>query len=223
MVKIVKVDPLQPDAGLLREAAQLILNGEVVVCPTDTGYAFGANALDEKAIERVFSLKGRSFNNPVHVTVASIEDVPRYAYLDPVAEGLMRRFLPGALTVVLRRKEIISARLVGGRDTIGIRIPNNKVILGLAGLANVPITSTSANISGRDTPYDVGEILEQIGQASGNLALVLDQGPLPVRGLSTIVDLTVKPPKLIRAGLISMESILSALENITGRGKEGNR
>lgn len=219
MVRIVTVDPQQPDAGLLREAADLILKGAVVVCPTDTGYAFGANALDEKAIERVFSLKGRSFSNPIHVTVGSVEEAARYAYIDPVAERLMRHFLPGALTVVLRRKEIIPARLVGSRDTVGIRIPDNKVILGLASIANVPITSTSANISGRGTPYDVVEILEQLGQAVEQLAIVLDQGRLPVHGLSTIIDMTSYPPKLIRPGLIAMETVLNALDLRPRRGE----
>ncbi len=217
MVRVEKIDPLAPDAALLKLGADFILRNEVLVCPTDTGYAFGANAVNETAIDRVFSLKGRSFNNPIHITVSSVEDAAKYAHVSEAAAYLMRRFLPGGLTLVLPRRDTVPARLVGGLDTVGIRIPDNRVILGLASLSGVPITSTSANISGRPTPYDVGDILEQLGKEADRLALVLDQGPLPLRGLSTIFDLTFDSPKLIRPGMVGRERIEAALDSDRGR------
>jgi len=213
-VKIAVVDANKPAPRILRRAARLIAKGEVVVCPTDTGYAFAANALNPKAIIKVFSLKGRSYSNPIHIAVNSIEAAEKYACLNKAAECLAHRFLPGALTLVLPKKEIIPPLLVAGGDTIGIRIPDNRVILDLTTMTNLPLTATSANISGRPTPYSAQEATEQLGETIENVALVLDQGTLPVHELSTIVDLTVSPPQLIRQGRISWLEIRQVLQSL---------
>jgi L-threonylcarbamoyladenylate synthase len=202
-IRIKKIDAANPDSRILRQAARLITQGQVLVCPTDTGYAFSASALDTRAIVRVFNLKGRSYSNPIHMAVSSLEEAEKYAIVSQAARRLGLRYLPGALTLVLPRRETVPAILVAGRDTIGIRIPNNRVILSLIKMAAVPLTTTSANISGQPTPYAVEEVMEQLGEAIEKVAMVLDQGPLTARGLSTIVDLTVSPPQLIRQGLIS--------------------
>ena len=202
------VDAAKPGLRLLKRAARLIARGEVLVCPTDTGYALSANAIDSRAIARVFNLKGRSFSNPIHVAVSSIEEAGKYAQLNDAARYLAGKFLPGALTLILPKKDIIPDLLVGGLDTIGIRIPNNKVILRLAELTGRPLTATSANISGQPTPYAV----EEIGEVVEKVALVLDQGPLRVRELSTIVDMTVEPPQLIRQGRVSWLDIVQVLK-----------
>lgn len=211
-IKVGVIDGDNPDPDLLKRAARLIVKGEVLVCPTDTGYAFAANALDTKAVTKVFNLKGRDFSKPIHITVSSMEEARKYAHVNKAAEHLAGKFLPGALTLVLRKKEIIPSLLVAGLDTVGIRIPDNKVILGLANLSGVPITSTSANISGTPTPYTAREVVEQMGENT-DIALVLDQGELPSHGLSTIIDLTVSPPRLLRQGLISWENILAVLKS----------
>ena len=209
-VKIVKIDAASPDTQILQQAAELISAGEVLICPTDTGYAFAANALDPKAIARVFALKGRTFSNPIHVAVSSIDEVAKYAYLNQAAEQLARHFLPGALTLVLPKKEIVPGILVGGRGTIGIRIPDNVVILTLASMTGLPLTTTSANVSGQPTPYSIKEVTEELSDNKG-VALALDQGEIYSRSLSTIVDLTVDPPRLLRQGRINWEEILNSL------------
>lgn len=212
--KIATIDASSPDRRWLRRAARLIRAGEVLICPTDTGYAFAANALDEKAVAKVFALKGRAFTNPIHVTVSAFAEAGKYAEVNEAAEILARRFLPGGLTLVLPRKDIIPAVLVAGKTTVGIRVPDNKVILGLAALAKVPITSTSANISGKPTPYSAKEAVEPLGEAIEGVALVLDQGQISPPELSTIVDLTVSPPQLLRQGRIPWEEILDALREV---------
>ena len=209
--KIVEINAFNPDPALIERAARSVNKGEVVVCPTDTGYAFAANALDARAIVRVFELKGRSFDNPIHVAVASLEEAEKYAQVTEAARYLASHFLPGALTVVLPRKEIIPPLLVAGLATLGIRIPDNNVILALAAAAEKPLTTTSANISGRPTPYSVDEMVGQLGEAIGRVALVLDQGPILARELSTIVDLTVSPPQLICQGRVSWLEIHEVL------------
>ena len=213
-VKIEAVDANDPDPQILGRAAKLISEGEVLVCPTDTGYAFAANALEPEAVVKVFNLKGRSYSNPIHVAVSSMREAGKYAHLSNAAEHLARSFLPGALTLVLPKKEIIPSLLVSGRDTIGIRIPDNRIILSLAAMTNLPLTATSANISGRPTPYNAREVVEQLGENIENVALVLDQGPLHSTELSTIIDLTVSPPQLLRQGRISWEEIQQVLKSL---------
>lgn len=212
--KIEAVNANRPSARILKRAARLITRGEVIVCPTDTGYALAANALDAKAVVRVFNLKGRSYSNPIHVAVDSIEAAGKYAHLNQAALHLARHFLPGALTLVLPKREIIPSLLVAGRDTIGVRIPDNKVILELAALTAFPLTATSANISGQPTPYSVAEVIKQLGEVVKGVALIIDQGPLPIRELSTIVDLTVSPPQLIRQGRVSWLELRQVLQSL---------
>ncbi len=217
-VRIETIDAYNPDFRILEQAARLITKGEVLVCPTDTGYAFSANGLDPKAVARVFNLKGRSYSNPIHVAVSSIEEAGKYAHINDAARHLASRFLPGALTLVLPKKETIPAMLVAGRDTIGIRIPDNRVILSLAEMTALPLTTTSANISGQPAPYTTEVVVEQLGEAIDNIALILDQGLLATRELSTIVDLTVSPPQLIRQGRVSWLEIREVLKLLRSSG-----
>lgn len=208
---VIKVDSFNPDAALIERAVRRINRGEVVVCPTDTGYAFTANALDTRAVARVFDLKGRSFANPIHVAVTTIEEAEKYARVNEVARYLADHFLPGAMTMVLPRKEVVPSMLVAGLDTVGIRIPDNNVILKLAAAVERPLTTTSANVSGRPTPYSIDEIMAQMGDDIRKVALILDQGPIKTRELSTIVDLSVSPPQLIRQGRVSWLEIHEVL------------
>lgn len=213
MAKVEAINANRPSQRLLGRAVRLIVKNRVIVCPTDTGYAFAANALEPRAVAKVFDLKGRVYSNPIHVAVSSVEAAETYAQLNNAARYLAHRFLPGALTMVLPKKEIIPALLVAGRDTVGIRIPDNRIMLALAAMTGLPITATSANISGKPTPYSVPEVLGQLGNAIENVALVLDQGPLPIRELSTIIDLTVSPPQLLRQGRISWLELRQVLQS----------
>jgi L-threonylcarbamoyladenylate synthase len=213
MTKIKVVDADNPSIQTLEEATSLILKGEVLVCPTDTGYALTANALDIEAVQKVFAIKKRPFNNPIHIAVSGIEEAERYAYVDEIARFLASRFLPGALTLVLPRREIVPPLLVGNRDTIGIRIPDNQTMLRLIHMTGLPLTATSANISGRATPYTAQEVIEQLGKSIQKVALIIDQGSLAQRGTSTIVDLSIKPPRIIRQSRLSEREILKALHS----------
>jgi L-threonylcarbamoyladenylate synthase len=213
-VKIKKVDALNPDAAALEQAARLLSKGQVIVCPTDTGYAFSANALDTRAVARVFHLKGRSFSNPIHIAVGSIEEAEAYAHVNEAARLLAKTYLPGALTLVMKRKENVPSLLVGGLGTVGIRIPDNKTILRLVEMTGHPLTTTSANISGKPTPYSVEEIVSQLGEAIDELAMILDQGTIQHRELSTIVDVSVNPPQLIRQGKVSWLDIREKLNQL---------
>jgi L-threonylcarbamoyladenylate synthase len=213
-VKIVKVDASNPDEKIIERAVKLLQKGEVIVCPTDTGYAFSANALDIRAVTKVFQLKGRSFSNPIHMAVRSIEEAENYAEINEPARYMAGHYLPGALTIVLKKKDIVPSLLVAGLNTVGIRIPDNKIILRLVEMVGKPLTTTSANISGKPAPYAVEEIVAQLGEGIENIALILDQGPLAKRDLSTIIDLSVSPPELIRQGRLSWLDIREVLNRL---------
>lgn len=210
--KVEKIDAANPDIKILERAAKLVLKGEVIICPTDTGYAFAANALDIRAVTRVFQLKGRSFSNPIHIAVRTIDEAESYAYVNEAARYLAGRYLPGALTLVLRKKETIPSMLVAGLNTVGIRIPNNQAILKLIEMTGKPVTTTSANISGKPGTYAIEEVAAQLGSEMDSIAMVLDQGPIKVREVSTIVDLDAVPPQLIRQGKISWLEIHESLK-----------
>jgi L-threonylcarbamoyladenylate synthase len=202
-VRIETIEAGQPAAGTLDLAARQLRKGGVIACATDTGYAFAADALDARAIARVFHLKGRSFNNPIHIAVGSIDEADKYAVVNEEARYLAEKYLPGGLTLVLARRENVPAMLVAGMATVGIRIPDNRTVLELVARTGFPLTMTSANVSGRPGTYSVPEIRAQLGEAVNDLALVLDEGPVKRHEVSTIVDLTVRPATLIRQGLIS--------------------
>ncbi len=212
--KIVPVDAFNPDEKILERAAKLILKGEVIVCPTDTGYAFSANALNTRAVAKVFSLKARPFSNPIYIAVNSIAEGEKYAHINEAARYLAVHYLPGAITLVLPKKDIIPAMLVAGLNAVGIRIPDNRIILRLAEITGLPLTATSANISGKPGTYSVEEVATQLGENLQQVAMVLDQGPLKIREVSTIVNLAVTPPQLIRQGRVSWLEIREILNSL---------
>ena len=216
--KLAKIDSLAFDSKVLETAAKLLNKGEVIVCPTDTGYAFSADALNTRAVARVFHLKGRAYTNPIHVAVHSFREAEKYAYVTDIALHLAEHYLPGALTLVLKKKEIIPAMLVAGLDTIGIRVPGNQVILRLAEMTGRPLTTTSANISGQPGTYSIEEVGAQLGESLQQVAMVLDQGSLKSRELSTIVDAAASPPELIRQGRISWLEIRGIINMFTRSG-----
>jgi L-threonylcarbamoyladenylate synthase len=204
---IKKLDASSPDEKILEHAAKLLIKGEVIVCPTDTGYAFAANALDTRAVAKVFHLKARPFSNPIHIAVSSIAEAEKYAVFNDAAHFLASHYLPGALTIVLPKKDIVPPILVGGLNSVGIRIPANRIILRLAEITGLPLTATSANVSGKPGTYSVEEVAAQFGENLQQVVMVLDQGPLKMREVSTIVDLSVTPPQLVRQGGIGWVKI----------------
>jgi L-threonylcarbamoyladenylate synthase len=205
--KIVQVDASSPDEKILEQAVKLLIKGELVTCPTDTGYALCANALNTRAIAKVFHLKARPFSNPIHIAVHSLDEAEKYATFNEAARYLATHYLPGALTIVLPKKDIVPAILVAGLNAVGIRIPDNKIILRLAEMTGLPLTATSANISSKPGTYSIDEVKTQFGENLQQVAMVLDQGPMKMREVSTIVDLSVVPPQLIRQGRIGWVKI----------------
>jgi len=204
------LDPDNPDSDVIQEAAHFIKDQGVVIYPTDTTYVFGVNALDEGMVVKLFDLKGRDYSKPFHVVVSDLQMAEEFAYISDSAIKLAKYFLPGPLTLVLSRKATISDLLVAGLPTVGIRIPNNQICLELVRKANVPLTNTTANVNGGTNPYAIDEVTIS-GNDMTQVDLILDQGSLPLRSPSTMIDLSVSPPKIIREGPIPTSEIFAVI------------
>ncbi|WP_137284128.1 L-threonylcarbamoyladenylate synthase [Halorussus salinisoli] len=167
----------------IERAATAIRDGELVVYPTETVYGLGANALSEEAIERVFEAKRRSRDDPVSLAVPDVESALEYVHATDREERFVREFLPGPVTVLCRKRECVPDVLTGGRERVGVRVPDHEVALDL--LREVaPVTSTSANVSGRPSATRVADLDDEIRDAA---SMVLDGGETGGTG-STVVD-----------------------------------
>lgn len=169
----------------INAAAAAIDRGELVVYPTETVYGLGANALDPTAVERVFTVKGRSHDNPLSIGVPDVERAARYAHLSDRDRAFIERFLPGPVTVVCERRSPLPSLLTAGRDRVGIRIPDHSLALELLE-ATSPITATSANRSGAGSVTDPTELAPSLRDA---VAVIIDDGHTPGTE-STVVDPT---------------------------------
>ena len=178
----------------VERAAEAIREGGLVVYPTDTVYGLGADALDTDAIARVFETKGRARDRPLSLGVPDVDTALEYARPTDHEERFMRAFLPGPVTVVVERREVVPDALIAGSDRVGIRIPDHEVALAFYRAADRPVTATSANLSGRGSARRVAEIDRSVREA----AVVLDAGETPGTE-STVVDPSLADP-VIREG-----------------------
>lgn len=168
--------------------------------PTESFYGLGADALDPEAVVRVFRVKGRPPDKPLLVLVDSLDMAARVATAIPAAASrLVARYWPGPLTLVLAARPGIPEALTAGTGTIGVRIPGHRLALALVRAAGVPVTAPSANPHGAPAPRTAGETLAGLG---GGVDLVLDGGPTPGGPPSTVLDVTVTPPRIVRLGAI---------------------
>ena len=194
-----------------RSAAAVMRAGGVILYPTDTLYGLGADALSDEAVVKVYAIKERDEWKPIHCIILDLEMAERYAEVNESARKLAKKFLPGPLTLVLRKRTEFSTGIFRGNETVGIRIPNDEFCLALARVLGKPYTTTSANLSGKETGRDVQTITGQLGSMAASLDLIVDAGRLPLRKPSTVVDLTGKEPSIIREGAISAREIMRIL------------
>lgn len=196
----------------IEQAAQILREGGLLGIPTETVYGLGANALDETAVLHIFDAKGRPQDNPLILHVPDVswlerycESVPREAYL------LAEKFWPGPLTMVLPKKDVVPLRTTGGLDTVGIRCPDHPITLDIIRQADVPVAAPSGNTSGRPSPTTAAHMMEDM---AGKIDGVFDGGACSVGVESTIIDLTVTPPRLLRPGGLPLEALQEVLGEV---------
>ncbi|MDF2626291.1 MAG: putative translation factor [Symbiobacteriaceae bacterium] len=210
--RVFAVDVAQPEVAPLAEAAATIRSGGLVAFPTETVYGLGADAANAAAVERIFVAKGRPSDNPLIVHVSDrgmLSDVVRE--IPPKADRLAERFWPGPLTLVLPKRPTVPDSVTGGLDTVGVRMPHHPVALALIRAAGVPIAAPSANRSGRPSPTAADHVVEDL---AGRIDIILDGGETGVGVESTVLDLTVDPPVLLRPGGVTLEQLTKEIGEV---------
>jgi L-threonylcarbamoyladenylate synthase len=199
-----------PDA--VRQAVALLRAGQVVAFPTDTLYGVGAHALDEVAVGRLYAVKDRPSNKAIPVLVADVADLSRLVRSVPdIVTRLAAQFWPGGLTLVLPEAAGLPVILTAGVDSVAVRCPAHPTPLALIRSLGVPLATTSANLSGQPAPKTADQVVEQL---SGRVPLILDGGECAAGVPSTMLDLSVDPPRVIRAGAVSIEALRRLLPEL---------
>jgi len=206
---VITIDPDNPDAALLHEAARIIMQGGIAVYPTETVYGIGVRYDDEQALRRLFELKGRADRKPVLLLLPRAEDLQRVSSrIPPEALLLAERFWPGPLTLVVPADPDVSTMITGGGGAVGCRVSSNIAASMFVHACGMPITSTSANLSGGPNPACISDIP---GAILAQADIVLDAGPTPGSMPSTVYDVSQHPFRLVRPGVIAEADITAAL------------
>ena len=193
-------------------AAEILKAGGLLGIPTETVYGLGANGLDPEAVARIFAAKGRPQDNPLILHIPSADWLERYCLDIPNgAYALARRFWPGPLTMILKRRSVVPDVVTAGLDTVGMRCPAHPVCRAILTAAGVPVAAPSGNTSGRPSPTNMADMLEDM---DGKIEGIVDGGPCSVGVESTIVDLTVTPPRLLRPGGVTLEELRDVLGEV---------
>jgi L-threonylcarbamoyladenylate synthase len=196
-VKRVTVDPVHPDAAVLAAASRVLAAGGIVAFPTETFYGLGAAALNRRAVQKVFALKGRPASRPLLVLVDGIEMAEGIADIPDRARPLIERHWPGPLTLVFRARPVIPNEVTAGGATVGVRWTSHPIARGLVAALGMPITAPSANPTDAAPPTSADDVARDLGHA---LDLLVDGGATTGGLPSTVLDVTVDPPRILRAG-----------------------
>ena len=190
----------------IRDAAEIVKKGGLVIFPTDTVYGLGCDPFSTESVERLIRVKGGRLN-PLPILASGLENVKRVAEVSSEAINFAKRFWPGALTMVLPKKnKVLGNAVTFGLACVGVRVPNHEVALGLARLCGGLIVGTSANKSGNKAATNIEDAIKQLGE---EVDIILDGGVSELGVSSTVVDLTCKKPKVLREGAVSVEEILN--------------
>lgn len=193
------------DENKIKEAAKEIVAGNLVIFPTETVYGIGANALNNEACKNIFKAKGRAGDNPLIVHVNNF-DMIKQIIEEPngLEKKLLNTFCPGPFTIILKAKSIIPKSVTAGLDTVGIRMPLNKIANKLIEYAGVPIAAPSANVSGRPSGTKIEDILKEF---DGKVSAIIDAGMVDIGLESTVVRVIDNKVRILRPGKITKENI----------------
>lgn len=202
-MRIERIRPRRPEAARIREAVRLLRRGELIVFPTETVYGLGADALNPAAVKKIFRAKGRPKRKALIVLIQGAGDLRRIAReIPPLAPTLMKRFWPGPLTLVFKKRRGILPPRVGGDGTVAVRSSPHPIARALLKMLKRPMAAPSANRSGYPSHRTIPPVLRELGRRP-EIALFLDGGKTPIGVPSTILDLTKNPPVILRAGPIT--------------------
>ncbi len=192
-MKILKTNQNEVDKKVIDEAVKVLADGGVILYPTDTVYGLGANIFNRKAVKKVYNIKKRSYLKPVSLLVSSKDAIPLVSKASLNQLNFIDKYLPGPYTFILKKSKIVPRHLTSGSVNVGVRVPKSEIACSLAKI--FPITTTSANLSNKDTLDTPEEILKQLGC---DVDLIIDVGPLNSGNPSTIIDLTGEEPVFVK-------------------------
>lgn len=198
---------------LLERAGRILRSGGLVAFPTETVYGLGANALDADAARKIYAAKGRPSDNPLIVHIARMEDLECIASRIPQkARLLAKAFWPGPLTMIFPKTERVPERTTGGLDTVAVRMPDHDIALRLIEAGGGYVAAPSANTSGRPSPVTAAHVAEDM---NGRIDMIIDGGSVGIGVESTIVDMSVEPPMILRPGFINrgmLEAVIGPVD-----------
>ena len=205
MPEILKIDDKNSEEIILTRATEIIAHGGIIAYPTETFYGLGADATNEKAIQKIFAVKGRNFKKPISLIIDQTDDIyPLVQDVSEVAKKLMAAFWPGALTIVFLAANTISPLLTAGSGKIGLRVSSHPGAQGIVQKLKRPLTATSANLTGSPECISASDVALQLGD---KIDAIIDLGNTPGNKGSTIIDVTSTPLVILREGAISSEAI----------------
>ncbi len=209
-----KILAIDKSNDVINNALNILGNSGVVAFPTETVYGLGADYSDELAIKKIFDVKGRSFAKPLAAHIASLEQVPLLCRDIPDDfYKLAKAFLPGPISIVLKKKKSVSNLLTAGFDTLAIRFPDNEIAIELINRYGKPLAATSANISGRKSPINAEDVYEELRE---KIPLIIDGGETSCKLESTVISL-IEQPKILRPGAVRIEAIEDTLGQIIAK------
>jgi L-threonylcarbamoyladenylate synthase len=206
---LVKVNPLDPEGALIEEAAHVLRNGGVIGYPTETVYGLGVDAYNEGALQKLFEIKGREVGKAISLLVGDVQMLEEVtSRIPPTALNLIKDYWPGALTIIFEASRKCSPILTGKTGKVGVRISPHIVPRKILEALKRPMTSTSANLSGMSSlsdPQDVYRVFRK------KIDLIIDGGKTRENGESTVIDVTVSPPRVLREGIVQLKDEIESL------------
>lgn len=210
--RVVRIDEQHIDYALIREAGGIIQAGGLVAFPTETVYGLGGDALNPASSRKIYEAKGRPSDNPLIVHIAHMEALPAIVQSVPeAAKKLAAAFWPGPLTMIMKKSEAVPRETTGGLDTVAVRMPSHRTALAFIEAAGGYVAAPSANRSGRPSPTLAEYVVEDM---DGRIEMILDGGDVEIGLESTIVDLTVEPPVILRPGFVTREELNGVLGRV---------
>lgn len=212
--EIIKITDIERQSGDIDRAAALIRDGGLVVIPTETVYGLGGDGTNPSSSKKIYAAKGRPSDNPLIIHIAEPSDAEKYAYTNQLYYKLAKAFMPGPLTVILKKKDIIPYETTGGLDTVAVRCPSHAVAREVISRAGVPIAAPSANISGRPSATLVDYVIEDF---DSKVDMIIDGGSCEIGLESTIVMINSDGNGLIllRPGAVTYDALCCVCDNVT--------
>jgi len=201
-------DPHSPDAAGVARAAAALAAGRLIVLPTETVYGLACRADDEAALARLVQVKRRAPEKALALLLPAADRLAAVAEVSAPAERLAAAFMPGPITLVLRKLPSVSPLVSRGRDTVGVRVPDLPLTLAILRACDFPVVATSANLAGEAPATSVSALADELRDA---VDVIVDAGPCPGGEASTVVDVTVAPPVILRPGPVTEQALREAL------------